>query len=79
MRVGFPWARVLSAAIALPLALAAVLAGGWAFVLLVGGLVFLGQREYFALARAKGIAPAAKTTDVCQFGAGGGLLWGGVA
>jgi len=62
LRVGFPWARVLSAAIALPLALAMVLAGGWAFVLLVGGLVFLGQREYFALSRAKGIAPAAKTT-----------------
>ncbi|MFM7448967.1 MAG: phosphatidate cytidylyltransferase [Leptolyngbyaceae cyanobacterium] len=39
-----------------------VLLGGWYFTIGFGILVYLGQLEYFQLARAKGIAPAAKTT-----------------
>jgi len=38
--------------------------GGWYFNLFYVIIIFLGQREYFNLVRAKGIAPAAKTTMV---------------
>jgi phosphatidate cytidylyltransferase len=38
------------------------LLGGWYFTLCFGIIVYLGQLEYFELVRAKGIAPAAKTT-----------------
>lgn len=55
-------ARVLSAIVAIILALSMTLLGGWYFTLGVALLVFLGQQEYFQLVRAKGIAPAAKTT-----------------
>lgn len=59
-----PWPRILSALVAIPIALAMVLLGGWYFTIGFGILVYLGQLEYFQLARAKGIAPAAKTTLV---------------
>lgn len=55
-------ARVLSAIVAIILALGMTLLGGWYFTAGVGLLVYLGQLEYFQLTRAKGIAPAAKTT-----------------
>jgi phosphatidate cytidylyltransferase len=57
-----PWIRIVSAIIAIALALVAILIGGWYFTLIIGAIVFLGQLEYFQLVRAKGIAPAAKTT-----------------
>jgi phosphatidate cytidylyltransferase len=38
--------------------------GGWYFSLAIALVIFLGLREYFQLVRAKGIAPAAKTTLV---------------
>lgn len=57
-----PWPRILSALVAIPIALAMVLLGGWYFTIGFGILVYLGQLEYFQLARVKGIAPAAKTT-----------------
>ncbi len=57
-----PWARIISAAVAIPLALGAIAIGGWAFTLLVAIAVFLGQQEYFQLVRAKGIEPARKMT-----------------
>lgn len=41
-----------------------VLLGGWYFTIGFGIIIYLGQLEYFQLARAKGIAPAAKTTLV---------------
>ncbi|MBF2098982.1 MAG: phosphatidate cytidylyltransferase [Gloeomargaritaceae cyanobacterium C42_A2020_066] len=63
-----PWARLISGAVALFLALGLVVLGGWYFTLGVGILVFLGQLEYFDLARVKGIAPAAKTTLVVSQG-----------
>ncbi|HIK54503.1 MAG TPA: phosphatidate cytidylyltransferase [Synechococcales cyanobacterium M55_K2018_004] len=55
-------ARIFSAVVAIILALGMILVGGWYFTAGVAVLVFLGQQEYFALVRAKGIAPAAKTT-----------------
>ncbi|MGC9504989.1 phosphatidate cytidylyltransferase [Baaleninema sp.] len=58
------WARLVSAIVAIVVALAAIVLGGWYFVVFFGAIVFLGQREYFQLVTAKGIAPAAKTTFV---------------
>ena len=57
-----PWIRIVSAVVAIAIALVAILIGGWYFTLTIGVIVFLGQREYFQLVRAKGIAPAVKTT-----------------
>ncbi|MEM8604829.1 MAG: phosphatidate cytidylyltransferase [Cyanobacteria bacterium P01_H01_bin.121] len=55
-------ARLLSAIVAIILALGMVILGGWYFTAGFAVIVYLGQMEYFQLARAKGIAPAAKTT-----------------
>lgn len=41
-----------------------VLLGGWYFTAFFGVIIYLGQLEYFELVRAKGIAPAVKTTLV---------------
>ncbi|MBO3460861.1 phosphatidate cytidylyltransferase [Aetokthonos hydrillicola Thurmond2011] len=57
-----PWSRIFSGIIAIALALSATLLGGWYFTLLFAVIIFLGQQEYFNLVRAKGMAPAAKTT-----------------
>jgi phosphatidate cytidylyltransferase len=57
-----PWSRIISGIIAIALALFATLLGGWYFTVMIGVVVFLGQEEYFNLVRARGIAPAAKTT-----------------
>ena len=57
-----PWTRIVSAIVAITLALAMTLLGGWYFTICFGVIVYLGQLEYLQLARAKGIAPAAKTT-----------------
>lgn len=59
-----PWSRILSAIIAITLALGMILLGGWYFTLGFGIIVYLGQLEYFQLTWAKGMAPAAKTTLV---------------
>jgi len=59
-----PWSRILSGIVAIALALGMIIAGGWYFTLGFGIIIYLGQLEYFQLARAKGIAPAAKTTLV---------------
>jgi phosphatidate cytidylyltransferase len=40
--------------------------GGWYFTVGFAVIVYLGELEYFQLARAKGIAPAAKTTLVAS-------------
>jgi phosphatidate cytidylyltransferase len=60
----FPWTRILSAMVAIPLALVAIAWGGWAFTVAFSLLIYLGQLEYFQLVRAKGMLPAAKTTIV---------------
>lgn len=57
-----PWSRILSGIVAIALALGMIVLGGWYFTVGLGIIVYLGQLEYFQLARAKGIAPAAKTT-----------------
>lgn len=59
-----PWTRILSGIVAIAVALGMTLLGGWYFTIGFGIIVYLGQLEYFQLARAKGIAPAAKTTLV---------------
>ncbi|BAY85801.1 phosphatidate cytidylyltransferase [Calothrix parasitica NIES-267] len=56
--------RVLSGIIAIALALSGTMLGGWYFTFFYVIIIFLGQREYFNLVRAKGIAPAGKTTMV---------------
>ncbi len=57
-------ARLLSAIVAIPLALGMVVLGGWYTTLGFSVIVYLGQLEYFQLTRAKGMTPAAKTTLV---------------
>lgn len=57
-----PWSRIVSGLIAIVLALAMVMLGGWYFTLGFGIIIFLGQLEIFELVNAKGILPAAKTT-----------------
>ncbi|OCQ99229.1 phosphatidate cytidylyltransferase [Oscillatoriales cyanobacterium USR001] len=56
------WSRILSGIVAIALALGMIFLGGWYFTIGFGIIVYLGQQEYFQLARAKGIAPAGKTT-----------------
>jgi phosphatidate cytidylyltransferase len=56
--------RALTAIVAIALALSLLILGGWYFSLAIALVIFLGLREYFQLVRAKGIAPAAKTTIV---------------
>jgi phosphatidate cytidylyltransferase len=57
-----PLPRILSAIVAIVLALGMTLLGGWYFTLCFAIIVYLGQLEYFQLVRAKGIMPAGKTT-----------------
>jgi phosphatidate cytidylyltransferase len=59
-----PWSRVVSGVVAITLALGMIFLGGWYFTIPFCVLVYLGQLEYFQLVRAKGIAPAGKTTLV---------------
>jgi phosphatidate cytidylyltransferase len=59
-----PWSRILSGVVAIAIALAMIVLGGWYFTIGFGIIVCLGQLEYFQLARAKGMAPATKTTLV---------------
>ena len=61
-----PWPRILSAIVAIILALGMLTLGGWYFTLCFAILVYLGELEYFQLARAKGITPAAKMTVVAS-------------
>ena len=56
------WTRIISALLAIPLALAAIALGGWSFTSAFALLVIFGSREYFALAKAKDIFPASKIT-----------------
>lgn len=57
-----PWTRILSGVVAIAVGLGVGILGGWYFTLGVGILVYLAQREYFDMARAKGAEPATKTT-----------------
>ncbi len=57
-----PWTRIISALLVIPLALAAIAIGGWAFTAVFALLIVFGEMEYFALVRAKEIVPASKIT-----------------
>ncbi len=57
-----PWVRIASGIVAIAVATSLIILGGWYFTAGFGILVYLGQLEVFALVRAKGINPAAKTT-----------------
>lgn len=57
-----PWARIISGIVAIVIALSMIVLGGWYFTLGFCVIVYLGQEEFFKMARAKGILPAAKTT-----------------
>ncbi|MFN3926647.1 MAG: phosphatidate cytidylyltransferase [Pseudanabaenaceae cyanobacterium] len=57
-----PWSRILSTLVAIPMAVVLVGVGGWAFTLCFCALIAIGELEYFALVKSKGISPAAKTT-----------------
>jgi phosphatidate cytidylyltransferase len=59
-----PWSRIFSGIVAIALALGMIIIGGWYFTLGFCIIVYLGLLEYFQLVRAKGIAPAAKSTIV---------------
>jgi phosphatidate cytidylyltransferase len=61
-KTSMPWSRIISGIVAIALALSVTLLGGWYFTFMFAVVVFLGQQEYFNLVRARGIAPAAKTT-----------------
>jgi len=59
-----PTQRIISAIIGIALAIALLILGGWYFSVAIALVIYLGLREYFQLVRAKGIAPAGKTTIV---------------
>ncbi|MBU6229938.1 MAG: phosphatidate cytidylyltransferase [Cyanobacteria bacterium REEB459] len=59
-----PWSRIISGLVAIVMALAMIILGGWYFTLSFGLIVLLGQLEIFRLVQAKGIVPATKTTLV---------------
>jgi phosphatidate cytidylyltransferase len=59
-----PTQRIISAIIGIALAVSLLILGGWYFSAAIALVIYLGLREYFQLVRAKGIAPAAKTTIV---------------
>lgn len=59
-----PYARTISALIAIGIAVGITVLGGLYFTIFFGIIVFLAQLEYFRLVKAKGIEPAGKTTIV---------------
>ncbi|MCT0254793.1 MULTISPECIES: phosphatidate cytidylyltransferase [unclassified Synechocystis] len=59
-----PTQRIISAVIGIALAFSLLILGGWYFSAAIALVIYLGLREYFQMVRAKGIAPAAKTTIV---------------
>ncbi len=59
-------ARLISAVVAIVVALGMLFLGSWYFTLGICLAVFLGQQELFQLVAAKGIRPAVKTTLLCS-------------
>ncbi len=59
-----PWTRIISAIVAIAIALTMIIFGGWYFTVGFGIIVFLAQIEYFKLVQAKGIQPSKKITLV---------------
>ena len=59
-----PWSRIISGIVAIAVALTATFLGGWYFTAVFAIIIFLGQKEYFNLVQAAGIAPTVKTTMI---------------
>lgn len=59
-----PWSRIVSGVVAIAVASAMIVLGGWYFTVGMAVVVYLGQLEIFRLVQAKGIEPATKTTLV---------------
>ncbi len=59
-----PWTRIFSGIVAIALALGMIVMGGWYFTVAIMAIALLGQLEYFRMVKAKGIAPAGKSTLV---------------
>lgn len=59
-------ARLISALVAIVVALGMLFLGSWYFTFGICLMVFLGQQEFFQLVAAKGIRPAVKTTLLCS-------------
>jgi phosphatidate cytidylyltransferase len=59
-------ARLISALVAIVVALGMLFLGSWYFVLGICLMVFLGQQELFQLVAAKGMRPAVRTTLFCS-------------
>ena len=57
-----PLPRIISAIVAIAIALLMIILGSWYFTLGFALIAFLGQLELFKLIQAKGIIPATKTT-----------------
>jgi phosphatidate cytidylyltransferase len=57
-----PWTRTISSVVAIAIALAMILLGGWYYTFGFCVIVYLGQTEFFNMAKAKGFTPATKTT-----------------
>lgn len=60
------WSRIISGIIAIALALAMIILGGWYFTFCFSIIVYLGEIEFFNLVRAKEIEPAIKTTLIAS-------------
>lgn len=58
--------RVISTIVAIAVALCMLILGGWFFTIGMCIIVYLGQKEYFQLVRAKGIEPATRTTLIAS-------------
>jgi phosphatidate cytidylyltransferase len=58
--------RVISTIVAIAVALCMLVLGDWYFTIGMCIIVYLGQKEYFQLVRAKGIEPASKTTLIAS-------------
>ncbi len=59
-----PWSRIISGIVAIAVALTATFLGGWYFTTVFAVIIFLGQKEFFDLVKAAGIAPTVKTTMI---------------
>ncbi len=60
------WPRIISGIVAIALALAMIILGGWYFTLCFSIIVYLGEIEFFNLVRAKEFEPAVKTTLIAS-------------
>ncbi len=63
-----PWSRVVSAVIAIGLALAGIALGGSGLLVALGVVIYLGLREYFDMVEAEGYLPSRKLSTTVALG-----------